>query len=278
MQPNGSTAPRTARALRNATWLALAVAGCAKGGGTPEAPVDAKDARPHDAPVGPVDAAPDAASGSDSAVTCAISNHPAPTLDGSGDLAKYSATQQITPGALLGSDGAAVAWDANALYVTVTSNAFTAPFEPLHIYVEAATALSAATTTQGKEYGGLVPALPFAPTHLIGLRRQSDAGTGPYNSVFLPDATWMTREQPLVAGTDTFVSSDQRTLSVVVPWTALGGCPTSLRLAMHVVHGAAANEWKDLVPTTHTPWLTPGGGYYEIDLTGAPDVTSWTLR
>jgi len=63
-----------------------------------------------------------------------------------------------------------------------------------------------------------------------------------------------------------------------VPWNAIGNCPTHLRLAVHVVHAVSANEWKDLVPSTHTPWQSPGGGYYEIDLSGAPAVTSWSLR
>jgi hypothetical protein len=274
MQPNGSTACPAAGVLRKATWLVALVAGCAHGGGSPEGPPDARphDARPHDAPAD-IDAAP----GIDAAL-CAISAGVTPALDGANDLAKYPASQQLAPGAMLGTDGAAIAWDTSTLYVTVTSNAFTAPFEPLHLYLEAQTTLAAPTPTQGKEYSGLVPELPFSPTHLVGVRRQTDAGTGPYNSIFLPATSWMTREQPLVPGVDTLSSSDMRTLSVKIPWAALGGCPTRLRLAMHVVHAVAANEWKDLVPTTHTPWLSPGGGYYEIDLTAAPDVAGWTLH
>src|SRR5438445_797149 len=82
-----------------------------------------------------------------------------------------------------------------------------------------------------------------------------------------PAATWDTRATPLVEGTDVLISADGQTLSVRVSWAALGGCPTALRLVAHVVHGTTGNEWKDLAPTTHTPWLAPGGGYYEIDLT-----------
>jgi hypothetical protein len=26
-----------------------------------------------------------------------------------------------------------------------------------------------------------------------------------------------------------------------------------------------------------TPWLAPGGGYYEIDLTGSTPVAGWSL-
>jgi hypothetical protein len=50
---------------------------------------------------------------------------------------------------------------------------------------------------------------------------------------------------------------------VRTPWTALGGCPLAVRLTP-TVHGVAANEWKDLLPATHTPRMAPGGGYYEI--------------
>jgi hypothetical protein len=118
--------------------------------------------------------------------------------------------------------------------------------------------------------------LPFAPTHLIAARRTN--GVDMYDGVYLPAATWTTRGDSLAPGTNVFSSADHRTLSVVVPWTALGGCPTALRLAVHVVHAVSANEWKVLVPSTHTPWQAPGGGYYEVDLTAPPSVAGWTLR
>lgn len=176
---------------------------------------------------------------------------------------------------MVGSDAAALAWDHTHLFVTLTSAAFAAPYEPLHIYLETGTTLGSATPTAGKEYGGLVPMLPFAPTHVIAIRRVSDAGTGGYNGVFVPGDGWAVRTLALDGAT--FVSADSKTLSVQVPWSALGGCPTALRLAIHVVHGQAGNEWKDLVPSTHAPWLANGGGYYEIDLTASPAVAGWTL-
>lgn len=229
------------------------------------------DARTPDAPaVVAVDAAPDAG--------CAIAPGVAPLLDGVNDLADYPADTQLAPGAALGADGAALTWDRAALYVTVTSDAFTGAFEPLHVYLEVGDALTPPAVTSGKEYSGLVPSLPFAPTHLIAVRRQSDSGTGPYDAVYPPAAGFTTQALPLVVGTDVFVSSDNRTLSARVPWAALGGCPSVMRLATHVVHAVAGNEWKELVPATTTPWLAAGGGYYEIDLTQAPSVASWTLR
>ncbi len=156
--------------------------------------------------------------------------------------------------------------------MTVTSSAFAAAFEPLHVYVELGASLAAPVAGTGKEYAGLVPALPFTPTHLIAVRRVGDGGAGPYDGVFLPDAGFMTRERARSRGPAMFTSSDNRTLSVAVPWTALGGCPTTMRLSAHVVHAVAANEcWKEgTVPASATPWLAAGGGYYESDLTVTP--------
>jgi len=207
---------------------------------------------------------------------CAISDGFTPTLDGTDDLAAYPAAQQLAPGAMLGSDAAAVSWDPTNLYLTVTSQAFTNAYEPLHIYLEATPVLETAAPATGKEYSGLTPQLPFGPTQLVAVRRVSDSGSGAYDGVFVPSDGWTTRTLALESAT--LVSADQKTISVTVPWTAIGNCPRFLRLALHVVHGVSANEWKDLVPSTHTPWQSPGGGYYEIDLTGAPAVTSWSLR
>ncbi len=260
------SAPRPARtssraALPFATCLAAA---CASGHGAPA------DLGPADAAQPDVDAAP--VISPDAAEGCAIAAGLTPALDGTDDLAQYPAAQLLTPGATLGADQAAIAWDRSNLYVTVTSSAFDQPYEPLHIYLETGTSLPAAAPASGKEYGGLTPALPFSPTHLVAVRRLS----GAYNGVFVPGDAYAV--QTLGLDASTFVSSDQHTISVSVPWTALGTCPTHARMALHVVHGVTANEWKDLVPGTHTPWLAPGGGYYEIDLTVPPAVSGWALR
>jgi hypothetical protein len=266
-QLSGSSRPWWRLALRNATVLAIGVAGCAKGA-SPEAPApdasaDASADHPDagDTPDAPLPDSPG----------CAISQGITPVLDGVDDLADYPEAQRLAPGAMLGSDGAAFSWDAQRFYVTVQSSAFANAYEPLHIYVETADTLAAATPSQGKEYSGLTPQLPFTPTYLIAVRRVSDAGTGPYDGVFIPDAQWTTRATPLTDGTDVFAANDE--ISVQVPWTALGGCPHAMRLAIHVVHAQPANEWKDLVPATHTPWQAPGGDFYELDLTGSPVVT-----
>ena len=215
----------------------------------------------------------------DTVAFCSISSGITPMLDGVNDLADYPASQQVPLGAMLGADAAAIAWDTNRFYVTVSSGAFANAYEPLHIYMEVGTSLAAPVPSQGKEYSGLVAAIPFSPTYLIAARRVSDSGSdGPYDGVYVPANGWVTPVTPLSPMTDVFVSADDQTLSVEVPWNALGGCPSALRLAVHVVDGAPGNEWKDLAPTTHTPWQTPGGGYYQLDLTGSPAVADWTLN
>jgi hypothetical protein len=256
--------------------LLSATSGCARGV-SELAPSDAADNRPDSAHVS--DARPDAPHVSDARpdarpdAGCAIAVGLTVALDGNGDLAKYTAAQQLSLGAMMGSDAAAIAWDRDHLYITMSSTAFGSAYEPLHVYVETGTDLGAAVPAPGKEYGGLVPALPFTPTHLIGIRRVTDSGTGgPYDGVYAA-AGW-TQATSLTA----LVSTDQQTLSTIVPWSALGGCPTTLRLAVHVVNGVVANEWKDLVPASHTPWQSPGGNYYQIDLTGSTAVSSWALH
>lgn len=242
-----------------------------------DAPIDAPtdvdaavDAPTVDAPTdAPLDAPP-----------CTISTGHTVALDGTGDLAAYPASQRITPGATVAaSDEVAITWDPTYLYLTVQSESFSDAARPVHLYLEAATALGAATPAQGKEYGGHTAQLPFTPTHLIAVRRTNDFGSGPYDGVYVPAGAqpWATRSHALEPGTDVFISSDNRTLSVRTPWAALGGCPLALRLDLHVVHGVAANEWKDLVPSTHTPWIAPGGAHYRVALDGDPAIAGWTL-
>ena len=303
---SGATLRIATRALAAATLVAGAAAGVAGAGcatsrvgisgdaagsadASPGAPDSrrspAADARAADAASSP-DATPadaSSATGADapeSGCTISQSATTSPALDGDGDLAKYAATNVTAPGApLAGTDEVALTWDRTNLYVTVTSDAFLDPYQPLHIYVETGAApLAAATPSTGKEYGGLTAQLPFTATHLIAIRRTSDSGTGPYDGVYVPGPAWDTRATPLTAGTDVFASSDNRTLSARVAWTALGGCPTAMRLTLHVVHGVAANEWKDLLPVTATPWVAPGGGYFEIDLTQPPPMSGWAVH
>lgn len=214
---------------------------------------------------------PDAAA--DAPPACGIAAVASPALGTANDLASYPTAALIAPGAALGTDGAALTWDAQKLYITVESDAFEGAFEPLHVYLELGTSLAAPAPDTGKEYSGLVPAIPFTPTHLVAVRRQNDSGSGPYDGVYVPgaDHQWTTRATALGPTGDVFVSSDGRTISVAVPWDALGGCPTSARVAAHVVHAVPANEWKEVVPATATPWQAPGGDFLTYDLTASSE-------
>lgn len=244
-----------------------------------------RDAGPVDAGIvndaGPVDAGPGDAGPVDAGATCLpLASGGIPiALDGVDDLGKYPASQILTPDPLTLNQPwelFGLAWDRDFLYVTQVSQGFEDEYEPLHVYLEASDALGTPTSTTGKEYSGLTPALPFAPTHVVAARVTD--GVDAYNGVYTPDAQWSTKALALVSGVDVFVSADRHTLAARVPLEALG-CPTHLRLAAHVVHDVVvANEWKDVVPTGHTPWAAPGGAYYEIDLTADPSVSSWTLR
>jgi len=266
-----------------AVAIAVVAAGCSSAHvADPDATrVDAAivDARPADAADATDALLPDGDPPDGPGPVCAIAAGDSPVLDGTGDLAAYPTSQVLTPGVpLAAGDRVAITWDPTYLYVTATAGSFADPFKPLHVYLQTGTTLPAPTPGMGKEYGGDTPFLPFAPTHLIAIRRQDDAGTGAYDGVYVPGTpvTFATRTFALVPGTHVFASADNGTLSVRTPWTALGGCPTATRLAAHVVHGDVANDWKDVVPTTHTPWITPGGGYYQIDLTVDPAITGWT--
>lgn len=230
------------------------------------------------------DASTDAGTSADAdldAPPCIISTGHTPALDGVADLADYPASQRLTPGATLAAtDEVAVTWDPTYLYVTVTSQAFTDGSKPLHVYVETASSLAAATPRAGKEYSGHTPQLGFDASYVIAARRTNDFGTGPYDAIYAAAGTpaWTTRAHTLTPGTHVFSSSDNRTLSIRAPWFELGGCPLAMRISVHVVNGASGNEWKDLVPASHAPWLTGGGGFFEVALTGDPAVSGWTLR
>jgi hypothetical protein len=215
----------------------------------------------------------------DGAPGCAISSGVTPMLGGSDDLAAYPSAQQVPLGATMGSDGAAIAWDADKLYITASSPAFTDPYTPLHVYIQTGGDLGGAVPSQGKQYSNLTPALPFTPTFLVAVRRTSNSGTdGPYDGIYVPANAWNTPVTPLESTTDVFASEDDRTLSVQVAWQALGGCPTTLRLVMHVVNAVAGSDWTDVAPTTHTPWQSPGGGYYQADLTGSAAIADWMVN
>jgi hypothetical protein len=249
----------------------LATVACARG----NTPANTTDAAMADASA--ADAHDDALSSDAGSAACAIAPGVTPVLGGSDDLAAYGSANQIQPGAPLGSDGAAITWDATNLYLTLQSSAFENQFEPLHVYLETGGALGSAVPSTGKQYSNLTPQLPFTANYLVAARQTSDSGTdGPYDGIYTPDMTW-DDQATVLGGSNVLVSPDDLTISVIVPWAALGGCPTQMRMTWHVVNASQGNEWKDLVPATATPWQAPGGDYYGVDLTQAPAVASFVL-
>src|SRR5438067_9951881 len=103
-------------------------AGCARGGAHPSDAALADDPGVPDAALDAHFVAPDAAAAADAG--CAISAGMTLVLDGNSDLAKYPSAQHVALGAMLGTDDAALAWDREQLYITVTSPAFAGGYEP----------------------------------------------------------------------------------------------------------------------------------------------------
>lgn len=228
----------------------------------------------------PLDGGPSDAGASDAGGCGAVGIGHTLSFDGVDDLGKYPPSQLLLPpGEPLASwGGFGMTWDRTYLYVTMVTPAFASADRPLHVYAQSASSLSPAAPTTGKRYAGLTPELPFSPTHLIAARRVSTlGGLPPYNGVYMPADGWETRVAALEVGSEVWVAADNHTISVRIPWTSLG-CPRMLRVTVHVVNGAVGNEWKDLVPVGATPWLSPGGRYYEIDLSGTPEISGWSLR
>ncbi|MFZ9889235.1 MAG: hypothetical protein ACO3JL_17210, partial [Myxococcota bacterium] len=193
------------------------------------------------------------------------------SFDNIDDVAKHDVSRRVVPGAQSADYAlSALSWDQENLYVSFVGRSFEDPYAPLHLYLEV-DAVTAASPGSGKSYSALVPKLPFTPTHLVAARRSSLG----YNRVYT-GTDFDTAGQELA----TFIATDNHTLSLVVPWSALvtSGCPTTLRLAGHVVKAQVGSEWTETLPPSHTPWEGQGGGFYEIDLLADPAATSWVVR
>ena len=177
-----------------------------------------------------------------------------------------------TPGAMLGSDGAAIAWDAQRLYVTVQSAAFA---HAVRAAPHLCRGRRRARQPRRRRGQGVQRARPAAAVHADppdrGSPRHRRRAPAPYDGVFMPgravddarDAAHRRHRCVRRGRRDLGAGAVDRARRL--PARAAARDPRRAR--------APANEWKDLVPATHTPWQAPGGGYYEIDLTGAPIVT-----
>jgi hypothetical protein len=201
-------------------------------------------------------------------------------LSGDEDLGKYGDGEKMAPGAasqpwsLYG-----VAYDEQAIYISLASDAFEDPYKPLMMYFEPiGSNPPPPLPSQGVAYSDLTPALPFSARFAVSLRRLSDdgSGEGPYNGIWRrEDASgpWI-RQQRLEQGKQWWISSDQHTLSVRIPREALGAS-SGLRFVAHVVNATAGNEWRETLPAGHTPW-EGGGQFFSVDLSGA-QLEDWPV-
>ncbi|MBA2662350.1 MAG: Ig-like domain-containing protein [Bradymonadaceae bacterium] len=199
-------------------------------------------------------------------------------LDGDGDLGKFDASQRLTPGAPYQEwDGFALDWDADYLYLALVSEAFEDNYKPWMIYIEATReSFDQPASALGMEYSGQTASLPFLANYAIATRQLSDDTAGPFNGIWRRDGAW-TQQQRLVPGRQYFLASDNHTMSLRIPRAALGS-PTHIRLAAHVVNAVLDNEWKDVVPTTHSPWQAGVEGFYEIELGARIGVDAWSVK
>jgi hypothetical protein len=205
-------------------------------------------------------------------------------LDGADDIDAYAAAQVLRAPALglplQPWEAFALDWDDDWLYVTIVAQAFEEDFTPFFLYLEA-DPTGPAAPSDGVAYSfGTVTSpseLPFTATHVVALRAVGGAGPqgGPWPGLWRREAGGDVQLVRFAPGRELFVATDRHTISARVPLAPLGH-PSRLRVAGHAVWGAAGDEWKDVVPATHTPWAS-GGGWYELDLTGPRAATGWDL-
>jgi hypothetical protein len=202
-------------------------------------------------------------------------------FDGKNDLNKFPTGQIIQPGIPLETwSRFALTWDKDWLYVAVVSKGFEASLKAFMLYIEAApSTLPSATPATGLTYLQLTPQLPFSPTHLIGVRQQTDNndGFGPWNGIWRAEkGTWLL-QQRLKPGRESWLAADKHTISFRVRRGQLGW-PSKIRLVGHLVNALPNNEWKVTIPSTHTPWKAHQQGFYEINLNQSPSATQWVVR
>ncbi|MEY3012025.1 MAG: hypothetical protein RIT45_760, partial [Pseudomonadota bacterium] len=221
---------------------------------------------------------------------------PTPAFDGADDLDKTPKASRLTPGITLAPwERVSLAWDARWIYGVVVSKGFEDATRAFVFYLQVVPPGASAPpqTGQGMTYLGLTPKLPFTPEFAIGVRSGCDLGDGygPWCGVFARDAAtgaWSQRSRlaPAAALGDAglWVASDKHTVAFRIPRAALGPAAmapkpgttaASLRLAGHLVHGGAGDEWKDVVPAFAMPWMNAATGYYVIDLGEAADASAW---
>ncbi len=202
-------------------------------------------------------------------------------LDGKSDYDKFPAAQSVSVGVPLAAwERFALTWDADWLYVAVVSQGFEADLRAFLLYLEAIQGTGGtAQASTGMTYLQQTAQLPFTPTHGIGVRYKTDNqdGFGPWSGVWRKEAGGWVLQQRLKEGREVWRASDRHTLAYRIHRSQLGN-PTRIRIAGHLVYGVAGNEWKAVVPTSHTPWSVSTSGYLEIDLGANTAASSWVTR
>jgi hypothetical protein len=196
------------------------------------------------------------------------------------DLASFPPAQRIAPGAPRSPrSAAAITWDQDFLYVALSTESFDDPWRPLQLYLEASEGpLAPPSPSQGQEYSGLRPWLPFTPTHLVSLRPQPGApGEAPWSAIWRPRGQAWSQLWRLEPGQSLWWSPAAGVIAARVPLAPLGDV-RHLRLSAHVVHAQPGQEWKDTLPDTHTPWAASTSGYYELNLQGPTPSDQWSTR
>jgi hypothetical protein len=201
---------------------------------------------------------------------------PALRPDGADDLGKFAADQQAEPGAKLADwSRVALAWDERSLWLALASPTFEDGFKPWMIYLRAGQ--DSGGSGLGMEYSGQRAALPFAPTHAVVVRRTSEgAEGGPWSGVWVPqsEGRWAQRAR-LEPGVSVWMAGDNHTVVVRVPRALLGDA-SALRMVAHVVNAQPDNEWKEVAPAGHMPWMG-GGESYKLDLSKPSSGGAWEV-
>jgi hypothetical protein len=182
-------------------------------------------------------------------------------FNGQDDLGKIDESRRLVPGAQSQPWSAfGLEWNDDDLFIAMVSESVAVPHKPVMIYLEAITGTpSEPAASQGLEYSGQVPTLPFSANYAIALRRVSALdGDGPWNGIWRRTDTGWQRQERLATDVDYWPGQDGHTLAARIPRAALGS-PDQIRLVAHVVHEVQAEEWKDVIPADHTPWENGGG-------------------
>lgn len=193
-------------------------------------------------------------------------------------LEGFAPQQRLGTAIPLGEQGElALAWDEDHVYVAMRSEAFTDPYAPMQLYLEASPQpLGPAQAGAGQRYSEQTPRLPFAPSHLISLRRQSEAAD-PWNGLWAAEGDQWRQVRRLEPGQQWWSTGEGRVLAARVPRGALGPA-RYLRLAVHVPWGRPGHEWKEVLPPQHTPWVDSDAGYFEVDLEDPSPLGQWQPR